>query len=809
MKNENNAIITEQLPVLTLRGLVVYPGMMLHFDVGRKKSVLALNKAMHEDQRIMLIPQIDIRDDDPTLIRSCPIGVVATVKQVLKQTGEGIRILVEGQYRAEIVSVLHEEPFLFAEVAMVEAKRSNMSKAKVNALMRMVKAAFEEYASLSPRLAPDVIVGVKAFDEPGDLADYIASSIMLEYIQKQELLCERNEYKRLEKLLTMLTGEISILELEKEISIKVKEQIDENQKEYYLREQMKVISEELGEADSPQDEAEEFLSQIEALHLPDEVHDKLVKECSRLSKMPYGSHEANVVRNYLEACIELPWNKESKINIDIRKAQKVLDRDHYGMKKVKERIVDMLAVRKLSPEMKGQIICLVGPPGVGKTSVAKSVARAIGSEYVRIALGGVKDESEIRGHRRTYIGAMPGRIISAIKQAGVKNPLILLDEIDKLSNDFRGDPTSALLEVLDAEQNSTFHDHYIDLPFDLSEVLFITTANDYSAIPAPLLDRMDVIELPSYTHEEKFHIAKRHLLPKQLKKHGIAPRQFRMTDEALHELIDCYTKEAGVRTLERTIATLLRKSARYFVSGEKKTVTVTKTQLESMLGSPKYKREELDKADQVGVVTGLAWTSVGGETMPIEVAIMDGTGKIELTGSLGDVMKESAKIAISCIRCRAKELGIRPDFYEKCDIHIHAPEGAVPKDGPSAGVTMATAMVSSLTGALVRHEVAMTGEITLRGKVLPIGGLREKTMAAYRNGIKTIIIPLENKPDLEEVEDVVKQSVHFVFADTIDTVFDTALRLKEETRKEQQSDAFHPAADLGSKNKSDSAYISQ
>lgn len=809
MKKENNAVITEQLPVLSLRGLVVYPGMMLHFDVGRKKSILALNKAMHEDQRILLIPQTDIRDDDPPLARSCPIGVVAVVKQVLKQTGEGIRILVEGQYRANVASVLHEEPFVLAEASMVPSKRGNVSRVKVNALMRMVRSAFEEYASLAPKLAPDVILGVKAFDEPGDLADYIASSIMLEYNQKQELLCELNEYKRLEKLLTMLTGEIGILGLEKEISIKVKEQIDENQKEYYLREQMKVISDELGEADSPQDEAEEFMHQIDALTLPDEVREKLQKECARLSKMPYGSHEANVVRNYLEACIELPWNKESKINIDVNKAQKVLDRDHYGMKKVKERIVDMLAVRKLSPEMKGQIICLVGPPGVGKTSVAKSVARAVGCEYVRIALGGVKDESEIRGHRKTYIGAMPGRIIAAVKQAGVKNPLILLDEIDKLSNDFRGDPTSALLEVLDAEQNSTFHDHYIDLPFDLSGVLFITTANDYSAIPAPLLDRMDVIELPSYTAEEKFHIAKRHLIPKQIKKHGVTARQFRLTDEALRELIDGYTREAGVRTLERTIATLLRKSARSFVSGEKKSITVTQGQLEEMLGPRKYKRDEPEKTDQVGVVTGLAWTSVGGETMPIEVAVMDGTGKIELTGSLGDVMKESAKIAISCIRCRSKGLNIRPDFYQKCDIHIHAPEGAVPKDGPSAGVTMATAMVSSLSGTPVRHDVAMTGEITLRGKVLPIGGLREKTMAAYRNGVKTVVVPLENKPDLEEVDDVVKESLRFVFADSIDTVFETALCFDAKKEAASKADSPIPPAELGQKPGGKPAYISQ
>lgn len=788
MNHEMNQENSRILPVLALRGLVLFPGMMLHFDVGRKKSILALKEAMDRDQTIFLVSQNDITMDDPPVDDLCEVGVVAIVRQVVRQTDEGIRILVEGLYRAKLESVVQEKPVLTAQIVPATEKKAPET-ARTEALMRSVKETFEQYLRLVPRMPPDVIIGVQACDEAGKLADFIASNVPMHLEQKQRLLCELSDYRRLDKLLVILINEIRVLAIELEISNKVQNQMDENQREYYLREQIKAIAEELGEGDNPQSEAEEFRNRVLELQLAPEVEDKLLKECDRLFKMPFGSHEANVTRNYLDICLELPWNTLDKINIDLNKAQRILDRDHYGLTKVKERIVDLLAVRKLAPEMKGQIICLVGPPGVGKTSIAKSVAKAIGSKYVRIALGGVRDESDIRGHRRTYIGAMPGRIMAAIKQAGTRNPLILLDEIDKLGSDFRGDPTSALLEVLDAEQNNSFHDHYIDLPFDLSEVLFITTANDYSAIPEPLRDRMDVITLSSYTHEEKFHIAKKHLVPKQLKKHGMTAKMFRITDEALHTIIECYTKEAGVRTLERTIASLMRKAAKTLVNGEAARVVVSDNKLEDMLGPKKFLHEKRNSTDQVGVVTGLAWTSVGGETMPIEAVVMEGTGKLELTGSLGDVMKESARLAVSCVRCRARQYHIDSLFYKNCDLHIHAPEGAVPKDGPSAGITMVTALVSALSNVPVRHEVAMTGEITLRGRVLPIGGLKEKSMAAHRDGIKTIIISKENMPDLAELDPVVKENIEFIPVETIDEVLKNALLyLPEESQDSQKTD---------------------
>lgn len=762
------------VPVLPLRGLVLFPGTMLHFDVGRKKSILAMDAAVKENQKIFLVAQKDITNEEPLEKDLCKVGVVAIVRQVLKQSGDGIRILVEGKYRASIDNITQTEPFIRADVFQA-IEKSNAKTIHTEALIRQVKIAFADYLDLAPRIASDVILEVQSCYDPGKLADCITSNILLEYKDKQDIICELNPVKRLENLLVMLRKEIDILSIENEIGLKVKEKIDEHQREYFLREQIKVISEELGDSDNPQTESEEFRSRIQSLKLNEEIEAKLLKECDRLFKMPSGSHEANVIRNYLDTCLDLPWNKKSKINIDLKKAKKILDKDHYGLDKVKERMIEMLAVRKLSPDLKGQIICLIGPPGVGKTSIAKSVAKAIGCKYVRIALGGVKDESDIRGHRRTYIGAMPGRIISAIKTAGTKNPLLLLDEVDKLSNDFRGDPTSALLEVLDSEQNNTFEDHYIDLPFDLSDVFFITTANDYSTIPEPLLDRMEIIDISSYTHQDKFFIAKKYLIPKQMKKHGILPKMFRITDNAIHELIDGYTKEAGVRNLERTIASLLRKAAKIIVLGEKSKVVVNVKDLEPMLGSKKFKDDGILKSDEVGVVNGLAWTSVGGQTMQIEVAVMEGNGKIELTGSLGEVMKESAKAAISCIRTRAKELKVKPEFYNSCDIHIHVPEGAVPKDGPSAGITMATALLSALTNVPVRHDIAMTGEITLRGRVLPIGGLKEKTMAAYRNGIKTVIIPQDNISDLDEIDATVRKSIIFIPVSDIDHVFKCAL----------------------------------
>lgn len=773
----NNEIVQQEtmlLPVLALRGLVIFPEMMLQFDVGRKKSVLALEEAMGNNQLIFLVAQKDLSDNEPTVDQLYKTGVVAKVKQVLHHSEEGIRLFVEGLYRAQIMHAVQDSPFISATVRPVETQKVRKTH-KIEALMRHTQDVFEEYIHNYKHIPPDIILGVVQQKDCGTLADYISSNIMLDYEKKQEILAEIHPVKRLEKLLVFLKDEIQINSLENEISEKTKEQIDQNQREYFLREQMKTIAYELGDDDNPQEEADEFQERILKMKLPDQQTEKLLKECDRFSKMPYGSHEASVIRSYIEICLELPWNKLSHDNIDLVKSKKVLDRDHYGLEKVKERILETLAVRKLAPDISGQIICLVGPPGIGKTSIARSIAKAIGRKYVRVSLGGVRDESDIMGHRKTYIGSMPGRIISALKQAGTRNPLLLLDEIDKLGNDFRGDPASALLEVLDADQNSSFYDHYIDMPFDLSKVLFLTTANDYSSIPAPLLDRMDVITLTSYTHEEKFNIAAKHLVPKQLKKHGIAAKQLKITPDALHELIDGYTREAGVRGLEREIASICRKCAKKIVSGETAKIAVAPQNLEELLGPKKFKPDELGKTDEIGLVNGLAWTSVGGETMPIEVAVMEGTGKIELTGSLGDVMKESAHAAISCIRCRASTFGIHHDFYSKYDIHIHVPEGAIPKDGPSAGTAMATAITSALCKIPVHHDVAMTGEITLRGRVLPIGGLKEKTMAAYRAGIKKVIIPMDNVSDLAEIDSVVKNSLQFLPVDKVEDALKAAL----------------------------------
>ncbi len=773
----NNETVQQEtmlLPVLALRGLVIFPEMMLQFDVGRKKSVLALEEAMGNNQLIFLVAQKDLSDNEPTVDQLYKTGVVAKVKQVLHHSEEGIRLFVEGLYRAQIMHAVQDSPFISATVRPVETQKVRKTH-KIEALMRHTQDVFEEYIHNYKHIPPDIILGVVQQKDCGTLADYISSNIMLDYEKKQEILAEIHPVKRLEKLLVFLKDEIQINSLENEISEKTKEQIDQNQREYFLREQMKTIAYELGDDDNPEEEADEFRERILKMKLPDQQTEKLLKECDRFSKMPYGSHEASVIRSYIEICLELPWNKLSHDNIDLVKSKKVLDRDHYGLEKVKERILETLAVRKLAPDISGQIICLVGPPGIGKTSIARSIAKAIGRKYVRVSLGGVRDESDIMGHRKTYIGSMPGRIISALKQAGTRNPLLLLDEIDKLGNDFRGDPASALLEVLDADQNSSFYDHYIDMPFDLSKVLFLTTANDYSSIPAPLLDRMDVITLTSYTHEEKFNIAAKHLVPKQLKKHGIAAKQLKITPDALHELIDGYTREAGVRGLEREIASICRKCAKKIVSGETAKITVAPQNLEELLGPKKFKQDELGKTDEIGLVNGLAWTSVGGETMPIEVAVMEGTGKIELTGSLGDVMKESAHAAISCIRCRASTFGIHHDFYSKFDIHIHVPEGAIPKDGPSAGTAMATAITSALCKIPVHHDVAMTGEITLRGRVLPIGGLKEKTMAAYRAGIKKVIIPMDNVSDLAEIDSVVKNSLQFLPVDKVEDALKAAL----------------------------------
>lgn len=762
------------LPALALRGLVVFPGMLLQFDVGRKKSITALEKALKADQMIFLVAQKDLADNNPSEKGLYQVGVVAKIKQVIRRSEEGIRLFAEGVYRAETVSIKRTDPCFVADVHRIDSLPYRSTR-RSEALVRYTEGLFEEYVQNYSHIPPDIVVGVVQRKECGELADYIAANIMFDYQEKQQILEELHPEKRLEKLSKILKKEIEVLSLESKISEKAKSQIDENQKEYFLREQMRAISDELGESDNPQQEADELRERIEKAKLPQLQYDKLTKECDRLNSMPEGSHEASVIASYIDTCLELPWNTSTRDHINLEKAQRILDRDHYGLTKVKERILEILAVKKLSPDIRGQIICLVGPPGVGKTSIAHSIAEAIGRKYVRVSLGGVRDESDIVGHRRTYIGSMPGRIMAALKQAGTNNPLILLDEIDKMGNNFRGDPSSALLEVLDSEQNCTFYDHYIDMPFDLSNVLFITTANDASEIPEPLYDRMDVITLGSYTHEEKFHIATEHLIPKQLKKHGMSRKMLRITPAAVHKLISAYTREAGVRSLERQIASICRKSARTFVEDKEAKVVITPAKLKALLGPEKFKDETTNKKDTVGLVNGLAWTSVGGTMLPIEVAVMEGTGKIELTGSLGDVMKESAKTAISCIRTRAAQLGIRHDFYTKYDIHIHAPEGAIPKDGPSAGAAMATAITSALTNIPIHHDIAMTGEITLLGRILPIGGLKEKTMAAYRSGIKTVIIPAENEPDLAEVDSAVKEHVHFEPVEMIDQVLKLAL----------------------------------
>ncbi len=772
MANRESRLST--LPMLVLRGLVCFPETVIHFDVGRLKSVAALNTAMERDQRIFLVAQKDVSQDDPTPSDLYRMGVVGRVRQIVKLPHDNFRIIVDGEYRATAVEILQTEPY-FMVVAQERQDKPVMPALLQDALIRECRQQFERYSELVPKIAPDVMFGVAAADDAGHLADFVASNLNMPIEEKQRILNIQSVSSRMETLLRILDKECQILELEKKIEEKVQEQMDENQKEYYLREQIRAISEELGEGDDPLEESGEYTKAIKALDLPEEISAQLHKESRKLGKMPPGSHEATVVRTYLDTCLALPWNVTTKDNLDLSRARRILDRDHDGLEKVKERIVEALAVRQLSSEMKGQVLCLVGPPGVGKTSIARSIAEAMGRKYARVSLGGVRDESEIRGHRRTYVGAMPGRILSAIKQAGTRNPLILLDEIDKMGHDFRGDPASAMLEVLDTEQNAAFRDHYIDLPFDLSDVMFVTTANDASSIPAPLYDRMDVIHLSSYTAEEKKRIARRHLLRKQLKKHGLTTKQLKLSDSGLLRIIECYTSEAGVRTLERQLATLCRKTATALVEGKETSVSITAANVETYLGPVKFKPDPKKHRDEVGVVNGLAWTAVGGATMPIEVAVLDGTGKIELTGNLGDVMKESAKTAISYVRSRADDWHIDGDFYKNKDIHIHVPEGAVPKDGPSAGVTMATAIVSALTGIPVKGDVAMTGEISLRGRVMPIGGLREKAMAAYTHRLTTVIIPEENNADLSEVDVAVKEKTRFITAHHLDTVIGHAL----------------------------------
>ncbi len=772
-KNELEKTI---LPVLAMRGLVVFPGMHLQIDVGRLKSVMAVKAALENDRMLFLVTQIDLSEDEPTIDNLYKTGCIGKVKQIVHQSDGSLKLHVEGLERAEIAEVIKEEPYLIGEIEVVDIPVYKVTS-KTEAVLRVAKDRFEEYIFWFRHVPPDIIMKVMKEKNCGNIADIIVSSINLSYENKQTILDELNPVKRLHKVCDILTEEIKILKIEAEISSKAQTHLDENQREYILREQMRVIAGELGDEEDPLEEFEEFKEQIEKLQLAEEVEKKLLSECNRLQKLPYSSHEASVVRAYLEICLSLPWNTKSEEKIDIVKAEKILNRDHFGMEKVKERFLELLAVRKLSTDKSNsQIVCLVGPPGVGKTSIAKSIAEAMGRKYVRVSLGGIQDVSDIMGHRKTYVGSMPGRIISAIRQSGVKNPLILLDEIDKLGQSFKGDPSSSLLEVLDSEQNKAFHDHYIDLPFDLSEVVFVTTANNPSYIPSPLYDRMDVITLGSYTANEKLQIAKKYLIPKQLKLHGIKSTQLKISQAMLSEIINGYTREAGVRNVERRIASICRKVAKMIVSDEEFTsIKLTKDILAEMLGPRKFGEDVVSKDDLVGVVNGLAWTSVGGELLPIEVAVLSGVGKIQLTGSLGDVMKESASAAITCIRSRAVKLGINTDFYKTNDIHIHAPEGAIPKDGPSAGVAMSVAICSALTEIPIKHNVAMTGEVTLQGRVLKIGGLREKSMAAYRNGIDTVIIPHENIADLAEVDDVVKAKVNFIPIKNVNEVLDIAL----------------------------------
>ncbi len=797
-QNQENNLV---LPILAVRGLVFFPGMMLQFDITRKKSVLAATESIAHDRLIFLVSQVHMADTEPVGDDLYKVGVVARIKQVLHHSDEGAKLHVEGLYRGEILSLAQEEPYLLGNINKCPAITYKKSY-KSEALIRIIHEKFDEYLRLFKHVPPDILLGVLQENDCGRLADYIASNISIDFERKQFILDELRPLKRMQKLIAVLTEEIQILEIENEINKKAQSQIDENQREYFLKEQLRAITSELGEDDNPQQEADELKEKVLALKLAEPCEKKLLKECDKLYHMPYGSHEASVIRVYLDTCLELPWKKASKEKFDLERAQKVLDRDHYGMNKVKERFIETLAVRKLASGQNGQIICLVGPPGVGKTSIARSIAQATGRKYVRISLGGVSDEAEIMGHRKTYVGSMPGRIINAVKQAGVNNPLVLLDEIDKLGQNFKGDPASALLEVLDPEQNAEFNDHYIDMPFDLSHVLFITTANDASRIPGPLYDRMDIIELGSYTMDEKMNIAIKHLVKKQLIKHGIKTSQLKFTKPAVRQLIESYTREAGVRTLERNIAAICRKVAKMIVTEEDfQRFTVTAENLEELLGPRKYTNNNASREDAVGLVNGLAWTSVGGELLPIEVAVMAGTGKIQLTGSLGDVMKESASAAITCIRTRAHALGISSKFYEKYDIHVHAPEGAVPKDGPSAGTAMATAITSALCGIPVRHDVAMTGEITLQGRVLPIGGLKEKAMAAYKNEIKTVLIPLENLPDLADVDEIVKNNVCFIPVSRIDAVLENALKYMPRPLPQDaavlQPDTAHPPATTG------------
>ncbi len=757
-----------EMPMIALRGLVIFPSVQLHFDVGRPKSLAAINEAMSRDRLVFLAAQKELEDEDPSPEGIYEVGCVTRIKQIIRLPGDGLRVVAEGLFKAKRTNVVSSDPIYLVETDILNDKIGRGSAMLKSALLRTLKDDFENYAAENRKISPDVILHVASNEDFWAISEYIAANVPFTYETKQKVLEETNPLKRLEYVIAQLKAETELLKLEHEIERKVHESMDENQRDYFLREQMKVISEELGEDENPEEEAEEYRKKIAALKAPDSVKERLFKEVNRLLKMPSGSHEATVVRGYLDTCLELPFGIKTKEKHDINAAKKQLDRDHFGLEKVKERIIEVLAARALAPDIKGQIICLVGPPGVGKTSIARSIASCMGRNYARISLGGVKDESDIRGHRKTYIGSMPGRIIEAVKQAKSQNPLILMDEIDKLGSDFRGDPSAALLEALDPEQNVEFHDHFIEIPFDLSDVFFIVTANSTDTIPAPLLDRMEVISLAGYTREEKFNIAKKHLLKKQLARHGLTSKTCKISNDAIYCLIDNYTREAGVRNLERNIASLCRKAAAKIVGDGVQSVSIKASNIKDFLGNYKYKPENYAAKNQVGVVNGLAWTSVGGEMLQIEAAVLKGGGKVILTGSLGNVMKESATAAVSFIRSKSEIFNIPEKFYKESDIHIHAPQGAVPKDGPSAGITMTIALLSALSDTPIKGNVAMTGEISLTGRVMPIGGLKEKTMAAYKYGMKTVIIPKENLPDLDEIDPKVRESLDFVAVERIE-----------------------------------------
>lgn len=770
---KDNIKIEKQLPMMAMRGIVVFPYMITHFDVGRPKSIKALEAAMAGDQTIFLVAQKDIEVDDPTIDDLYEVGTIAKIKQVVKLPADSVRILVEGICRASLDDIFSDSPYFISSVCELSSEPED--RIVEDALLRQLKDTFERYFSYNSKLNSESMMSIMAIDDAAKIADVIASNINLKCTDKQKILDACEVFERITRLIAILENEIEIVRLEQNISEKVKHQIDKNQREYYLREQLKIISDELGDREGINAEINEYKNKLNKTGLKGEVKEKIEKEISRLTKLPSGSPDGSVVRNYLDTVLELPWNISTKERFDIKKAEKILNEDHYGLEKVKERVLEYLAVRKLAKNMPSPILCFVGPPGVGKTSIVKSIASSLNRNYVRISLGGVRDEADIRGHRKTYIGSMPGRIMNAVKQAKSNNPLMLFDEIDKMGNDFRGDPSAAMLEVLDSEQNFAFRDHYLEVPFDLSKVMFITTANTLDTIPSALLDRMEIINISGYTSEEKLHIAKNYLIPKQMKRHGIKESDLIIDDGAIEDMIEYYTREAGVRGMEREIAKICRKAAKSFVADKKHSLVISSDNLDKYLGKKKFLYDKIEKENEIGVVRGLAWTSVGGDTLSVEVNTMPGSGKVELTGQLGDVMKESAHTAISYVRSKANTLGIDPMFYKTVDLHIHVPEGAVPKDGPSAGITMACAVVSALSGRAAFSDVAMTGEITLRGRVLPIGGLKEKSLAAYRAGVKTVIIPQQNKRDLDDISDTVKSEINFVPVKNMDEVLLVAL----------------------------------